>query len=213
MCFISQICCVFILMKTINSQRDCFSCRLVFDRPKPKLFTITAFYLFFPLFIPALFKDKTITDSIQNNLWLGTKQIKCEISSLCFVWLYNRFTFCVSITRRNEQWRAVWKELGFRETLTPLLFSALLPYLLLMPSFFALIHTLTIFLFSSLCHLSPIFLSFFFYFFHLFLSLRHAHTQTWHTFEQSIPLLNNTSFISVGLFSLACFKQRGEMGF
>lgn len=51
------------------------------------------------------------------------------------------------------------------------------------------------------------------YSFLLSASLSHAHTQTWHTFEQSIPLLNNTSFISLGLFSLACFKQRGEMGF
>ena len=47
------------------------------------------------------------------------------------------------------------------------------------------------------------------HFFFLSLDLRlGARTQTWHTREQSIPLLNYTSFISSGLFSLARFKQR-----
>lgn len=46
---------------------------------------------------------------------------------------------------------------------------------------------------------------------HTNMASTHAHT---HTQEQSIPLLNNASFIiSLGLSSPARFKQNGEMGF
>lgn len=166
----------------------------------------------------ALFKHKTVADSTQNHLWHGTKPIKWEIPGLCFVWLYKQ-SLHLLCQHHKEVWamkssvkRArLWGNIHF------LPFFCLAPLfapcaLLFFPLYHPRSHSVSLLSLSVISH--PLSSPPRSYFFLLSLDLRlGARTQTWHTYEQSIPLLNNTSFISSGLFSLARFKQRGEMGF
>lgn len=57
-----------------------------------------------------------------------------------------------------------------------------------------------------------LFAPFFYYIYFFLLSLFLTHTLRDMSYVGA-PLMNNTAFISLGLFSLAGFKQRGEMGF
>lgn len=117
---------------------------------------------FFLLFNPALFKHKTITDSTQNNLWHRTKQIKCEISGLCFVWLYKQ-SLHLLCQHHKEKWATkscvkrarLWGNIDFLPFCAPLFAPFALFFSSVSPS---LLPSYSIFFLSSFTHFLPFFL-------------------------------------------------------